>query len=157
MSKRIYLSGLVCAIAIGLVGWLIFDGSTVSEPPITAAKLEPDKKNTNSETLPAKKSVVTTKVNDLTDTHEQSKKVLKVVVPQEKLSKLYIVKCSACHGRDGKGPVGPSIAGKDNNENLILLRKYRTGEVENTMMADLLTRTSDGELVSLSQEISQFK
>ena len=45
---------------------------------------------------------------------DKSKK-LNFVVPQENLSHLYIVKCSACHGKDGNGPVGPSIAGNPTN------------------------------------------
>lgn len=81
----------------------------------------------------------------------------RIVIPQEKLSDLYLVKCSSCHGRDGKGPVGPSIAGKSEEENLATLRRYKANEVENTLMADLLTRTSDEELAKLAHEISQFK
>ncbi len=81
----------------------------------------------------------------------------RIVIPQEKLSDLYLVKCSSCHGRDGKGPVGPSIAGKSEEENLAMLRRYKANEVENTLMADLLTRTSDEELAKLAHEISQFK
>ena len=67
------------------------------------------------------------------------------------------MKCSACHGRDGNGPVGPSIAGKSYEYNLKKLIEYKKGQVENTMMADLLTRTDEKELQNLAKEISNFK
>lgn len=158
MNTRLYIGGVACLIAGALVGWLVYDGLNVSEPPITAAKLGPEAASStrSNVTVPAESRPQVQKV-EVGTKPDKSEQVLRIVIPQEKLSKLYIVKCSACHGRDGKGPVGPSIAGKNSQENLTILRKYRAGEVENTMMADLLTRTSDKELASLSDEISQFK
>lgn len=73
------------------------------------------------------------------------------------LSKLYIVKCSACHGRDGKGPIGPSIAGKGYDYNMDALMKYKNGQVQNTMMKGLLENTSVEELEMLAKEVSSFK
>ena len=87
---------------------------------------------------------------------DKSKK-LNFVVPQENLSHLYIVKCSACHGKDGNGPVGPSIAGKSYEYNIKKLQEYKENKVQNTMMEDLLTRTPNEELEQLAKEISQFK
>lgn len=73
------------------------------------------------------------------------------------LSKLYIVKCSACHGRDGKGPIGPSIAGKDAAYNFEALMKYKKGQVPNTMMKGLLENTDEVQLKMLAGEITAFK
>lgn len=73
------------------------------------------------------------------------------------LSKEYIVKCSACHGRDGKGPIGPSIAGKDVEYNLAALLKYKNKQVPNTMMKGLLENTSEAQLQVLATEIASFK
>ncbi len=73
------------------------------------------------------------------------------------LSRLYIVKCSSCHGRDGKGPVGPSIAGRDRQYNMAALMKYKNGQVPNTLMKGLLENTSVEQLEMLADEISSFK
>lgn len=73
------------------------------------------------------------------------------------LSRLYIVKCSACHGRDGKGPIGPSIAGKDAAYNFEILMKYKKGQVPNTMMKGLLENTDEAQLKMLAEEITAFK
>lgn len=73
------------------------------------------------------------------------------------LSKEYIVKCSACHGRDGKGPIGPSIAGKDVKYNMAALLKYKNKQVPNTMMKGLLENTSEAQLQILATEIASFK
>lgn len=73
------------------------------------------------------------------------------------LSKLYIVKCSSCHGKDGKGPIGPSIAGKDSEYNFEALMKYKKGQVPNTMMKGLLDKTSEAELKLLANEVTTFK
>ncbi len=75
---------------------------------------------------------------------------------EHEMSKLYLVKCSACHGRDGSGPVGPSIAGKNKEENLAILMKYKNNEVKNTMMRGLLDKTAPAELEMLAEEISSF-
>lgn len=73
------------------------------------------------------------------------------------LSRLYIVKCSSCHGKDGKGPVGASIAGKDRQYNMAAIMKYKNGQVPNTLMKGLLENTSVEQLEMLADEISSFK
>ncbi|MDR1528870.1 MAG: hypothetical protein LBS40_00360 [Burkholderiales bacterium] len=75
---------------------------------------------------------------------------------QEELSLLYLVKCSACHGRDGRGPVGPPISGKSKEENLAILMKYKNKQVTNSAMLGLLEQTDDKELEMLAEEITAF-
>lgn len=75
----------------------------------------------------------------------------------EGLSLLYLVKCSACHGRDGRGPVGPPISGKSKEENLAILMKYKNKQVPNSAMLGLLEQTSDEELEMLAEEITTFQ
>ncbi|MCL2873185.1 MAG: hypothetical protein FWF41_09520 [Betaproteobacteria bacterium] len=70
------------------------------------------------------------------------------------LSNLYLVKCSACHGRDGRGPIGPSIAGKSAKENMAILMKYKMKQVPNSAMRGLLEKISDQELETLAEEIA---
>jgi cytochrome c553 len=72
------------------------------------------------------------------------------------LSKLYILKCAPCHGRDGRGPVGPSIAGKSVDKNMAILMKYKNNEVKNTMMRGILDHTDVAQLKELATEVSKF-
>jgi cytochrome c553 len=72
------------------------------------------------------------------------------------LSLLYLVKCSACHGRDGRGPVGSPITGKTKEENMAILMKYKMKQVPNSAMLGLLEQTSDEELEKLAEEIAAF-
>ncbi|MDR0247418.1 MAG: hypothetical protein LBI16_03350 [Burkholderiales bacterium] len=90
------------------------------------------------------------------DTKLQELKEQQGAAPIEGLSLLYLVKCSSCHGRDGRGPVGPSIAGKSQEENMAVLMKYKLKQVPNSAMLGLLEKTSDEELEMLAKEIAAF-
>jgi cytochrome c553 len=90
------------------------------------------------------------------DSKLQELKAQQGAVSSDGLSLLYIVKCSACHGRDGRGPVGPSIAGKSFEENMALLMKYKMKQVPNSAMLGLLEQTSDEELEMLARETAAF-
>ncbi len=156
MEKRslIALAAVGCIALIG--AYTAYDGSKTADKPITAPKLGPVAQQKAAAPIKTAQEVSTVKTLDAS-TLEKKSKTPRVVVPQEKLSHLYIVKCSACHGRDGNGPVGPSIAGKSYEYNLKKLIEYKNNQVENTMMADLLTRTDEKELQTLAKEISNFK
>lgn len=78
-------------------------------------------------------------------------------VSSDKLSRLYIVKCAACHGKDGKGIIGLPIIGKSYEYNYEALLKYKNGQVKNSLMKGLLENTPDNELKSLAEEISRFE
>lgn len=155
----------IATVALGaLAFWMWQSGANVptapdptKDPRYSSASIDEGK--TQATTAPATRvahSETTPTATSVAD-NATPEPLKRIVVPQEKLSDLYLVKCSSCHGRDGKGPVGPSIAGKSEKENLAMLRRYKANEVENTLMADLLTRTSDEELARLAHEISQFK
>lgn len=156
MEKRslIALAAVGCIALIG--AYTAYDGSKTADKPITAPKLGPVAQQKAAAPIKTAQEVSAVKTLDAS-TLEKKSKTPRVVVPQEKLSHLYIVKCSACHGRDGNGPVGPSIAGKSYEYNLKKLIEYKNNQVENTMMADLLTRTNEKELQTLAKEISNFK
>ncbi|MCL2309614.1 MAG: c-type cytochrome [Proteobacteria bacterium] len=76
--------------------------------------------------------------------------------PSAGVSRLYLAKCSSCHGRNGRGPIGPSIAGKSQEENLAILMKYKNKQAPNSAMLGLLEKTSDQELEMLAKEIAAF-
>lgn len=94
---------------------------------------------------------------ELLDENEVAVLELERKAQMDELSKLYIVKCSACHGRDGLGPIGSSIAGKSFDYNYDKLLDYKNKKVPNTMMKGLLENTTLEEIKILAQEISQFK
>ena len=148
MKTRQYWVIGTCLLVAAITGWMLNTASSVPQQAEPVAKNTPpkdfDQKKETNKTLSQKDAAAETKVPHL-------------VVPQDNLSLLYIVKCSSCHGRDGKGPVGPSIAGKNFDENIAAVRKYKAGQVENTMMKDLLTRTDDKDLEMLAREVSTFK
>jgi cytochrome c553 len=148
MTVRMKLAAAGIGICVLAVIFMLVEGSGVPEKPVPT---EPQKSASSSE-----KSVIGEEGHVPRNIPAQDSVKLPVVA-QENLSNLYIVKCSACHGRDGKGPVGPSIAGKRYEENLAKLKQYQRGEVENTLMKDTLTRTSSEELEMLSREISAFR
>lgn len=172
MKSRPLIATIGTVAALCIVGWMIYDGTQVAEVKTARVKLQPDQpastvqKNTAAKVQAqpivsnAAKSQALLKDKELPKTAsadpDKSKK-LNFVVPQENLSHLYIVKCSACHGKDGNGPVGPSIAGKSYEYNIKKLQEYKENKVQNTMMEDLLTRTPNEELEQLAKEISQFK
>lgn len=166
MKSRTILAIAGCAIFASLSVYMIYDASSVKEAPKSVVRLQLEKKQ-DSPVLRTKepdRPVVSNpsgaqKVSsgNQNKTRDKEDKPVNFVIPQENLSLLYIVKCSACHGRDGNGPVGPSIAGKSFEYNLQKLEEYKQGKVENTMMADLLTRTPQSELETLARECASFK
>ncbi len=112
--------------------------------------------NTNNE-IDTQQKNIQTENNEPLDEQAKALEDMKKQVGKVGLSKLYIVKCSSCHGKDGKGPVGPSIAGKSYDYNMEALLKYKNGQVENTMMKGLLEKTPIEELEILAKEVSSFK
>lgn len=173
MKTRHVVALISCVAVLCVAGWMVWDAGRVNEVKVTRVKLQPDSPDAtlkdrsritkvseekNAVPAPKEQSQVSAKATtEDSALHKQKPELTNFVIPQENLSHLYIVKCSACHGRDGNGPVGSSIAGKPYDYNLQKLRDYKDNKVENTMMADLLTRTSDDELVMLAKEISAFK
>lgn len=74
----------------------------------------------------------------------------------KKLSKEFIVKCSACHNDYANGIIGPSLLGKDADFIYGAIAKFKTGEEENILMTDLIKKMSDKQIRALANEISDF-
>jgi cytochrome c553 len=72
------------------------------------------------------------------------------------VSNLYILKCKACHGENGKGIIGPNLVGKSEQELLKKLTDYKQDKVKNSLMKGLLANSTDEELKTLASEISKF-
>jgi cytochrome c553 len=73
-----------------------------------------------------------------------------------KLSKNFILKCSACHNDYANGIIGPSLLTKDADYIFNKIMQYKSGEKTNVLMNDLIKMMSDEEIKSLAQEINSF-
>ncbi len=73
-----------------------------------------------------------------------------------KLSKEFMVKCSACHDDYANGIIGPSLLSKDSAYIFDTIKKYKTGEKENVLMKDLVKQLDDKQIQTLADEIYTF-
>ncbi len=73
-----------------------------------------------------------------------------------KLSKKFIVKCSACHNDYANGIIGPSLLEKDRDFIYGSIMEFKTGKKTNVLMSDLVKMMSKDEISELADEIAQF-
>lgn len=73
-----------------------------------------------------------------------------------KLSKSFMVKCSACHDDYANGIIGPSLLSKDSEYIFKTISQYKTGEKKNVLMKELVTQMDDKEIKALASEIYTF-
>ncbi len=73
-----------------------------------------------------------------------------------KLSKEFIVKCSACHNDYANGIIGPSLLHKDADFIAQTIAQYKSGKKENVLMRALVKQMSDENIRSLAEEIAAF-
>lgn len=74
----------------------------------------------------------------------------------KKLSKEFIVKCSACHNDYANGIIGPSLLGKDSSYIYKKIVSFKTGEKSNPLMNDLVKMMDEKKIKQLADEIYQF-
>jgi len=74
----------------------------------------------------------------------------------KRLSKEFIVKCSACHNDYANGIIGPSLLGKDDDFIYKRIIAFKTGKESNPLMNELVKMMSDEEIKKLAQEIFEF-
>jgi cytochrome c553 len=74
----------------------------------------------------------------------------------KKLSKKFIVKCSACHNDYANGIIGPSLLNKTPEDILKKINDFKTGVKANPLMDDLIKLMSDDEIKQLANEIFEF-
>lgn len=74
----------------------------------------------------------------------------------KKLSKKFIVKCSACHSDYANGIIGPSLLGKDADYIFNKIAEFKSGKKSNPLMSDLIKMMSDKEIKDMAQEIYRF-
>jgi cytochrome c553 len=81
---------------------------------------------------------------------------VKVSLLVRKLSKKFIVKCSACHNDYANGIIGPSLLGKDSNYIFKKIADFKSGKKSNPLMNDLINMMSDKEIRVMADEIYNF-
>jgi len=74
----------------------------------------------------------------------------------KKLSKEFIVKCSACHNDYANGIIGPSLLGKDSDFIYKKIKAFKTDKESNPLMNDLVKMMDEEEIKKLAQEIFEF-
>lgn len=74
----------------------------------------------------------------------------------KKLSKEFIVKCSACHNDYANGIIGPSLLDKDADFIYNSIIKFKNNKDANVLMTDLVKQMSDESIKTLADEIYEF-
>ncbi len=74
----------------------------------------------------------------------------------DKLSKEFIVKCSACHNDYGNGIIGPSLLDKDAAFIAKKIALFQTDEDANVLMTALVKQMDDETIMRLANEIETF-
>lgn len=73
-----------------------------------------------------------------------------------RLSKDFIVKCSACHNDYANGVIGPSLLKKDETFIFNQIMAFKTGEKENILMTELVKQLDEKHIRKLANEIATF-
>ena len=81
---------------------------------------------------------------------------VKVSMLVKKLSKEFIVKCSACHNDYANGVVGPSLLDKDASYIFNKIMKFKKDPEANVLMTGLVKQMDDAEIQKLANEIFEF-
>lgn len=81
---------------------------------------------------------------------------VKISMLVKKLSKEFIVKCSACHNDYANGVVGPSLLNKDASFIFNKIKEFKKDPKANVLMSALVKKMSDEEIQKLANEIFDF-
>lgn len=74
----------------------------------------------------------------------------------KRLSKEFIVKCSACHDDYGNGVIGPSLLTKTGDEIYNMIAAYKTSKEKNELMRRLVQSMDDNEIRFIADDIAKF-
>jgi len=73
-----------------------------------------------------------------------------------KMSKEFIVKCSACHNDYANGIIGPSLLGKNADFIFNAIADFKSGKKSNPLMNDLINMMSEDEIRDMANEVYNF-
>ena len=74
----------------------------------------------------------------------------------KKLSKKFMVKCSACHDDYANGVIGPSLLGKSSDDIFNAIADFKSGKKVNVLMTGLINQMNKDEIRALADEIYNF-
>lgn len=74
----------------------------------------------------------------------------------KRLSKEFIVKCSACHNDYANGVIGPSLLGKNSEYIFNKIAEFKKDSSKNVLMNGLISQMDDEEIRKLANEIYEF-
>ena len=74
----------------------------------------------------------------------------------KKLSKEFIVKCSACHNDYANGIIGPSLLNKDSKYIFEQIKSFKDDKSKNILMSDLVKKMPEEKMQKLADEIYEF-
>ncbi|MCI0501452.1 MAG: hypothetical protein L0Y61_06870 [Epsilonproteobacteria bacterium] len=147
--KTNQIISIAASLAIfGVMGYMALNDNSESQSSDTNTTLHSNNNNFTDNQPATNKNALTEEEQKLKDLKDESREF--------KVSNLYILKCAPCHGDSGKGVIGPDLLGKSEQEMVKKLFEYKEGKVKNSMMAGLLTNSTDDELKLLAREISKF-
>lgn len=72
------------------------------------------------------------------------------------VSPLYKQKCASCHGVNGEGIIGPKLIGMSSEDVYHALTDFKSGKRKNYVMYGLLSKMTEEQLKTLSDEIGSF-
>lgn len=75
---------------------------------------------------------------------------------QQRLSKEFIVLCSACHDDYANGVIGPSLIGKNEKEVREMIDKYSKDPNANVLMTSLVERMTPEEIDFIAADLARF-
>ena len=81
---------------------------------------------------------------------------VQIALLANKLSKDFLIYCSACHDDYANGVIGPSLLGKSGDYIYQQLMEFKTGKRKNVLMEQLVGRLPDEKLKALADEIAEF-
>ena len=81
---------------------------------------------------------------------------IKISLLVKKLSKEFIVKCSACHNDYANGIIGPSLLDKDSDFIFNSIMKFKGDENANVLMTGLVNQMSEKDIRRIANEIFEF-
>ncbi len=81
---------------------------------------------------------------------------VRITLMIKRLSKDYIIKCSACHDDYANGVIGPSLLGKDKDFIYQRIIAFKTGKRKNVLMKELVSQIDNKKLEAIAQEIANF-
>jgi cytochrome c553 len=81
---------------------------------------------------------------------------VRITMMIKRLSKNYIIKCSACHDDYANGVIGPSLLDKNATYIYDHIVAFKTGAKKNVLMKELVAQMDDTEIKGLADEIANF-